>query len=104
MDEKKTLPVMSVKDVMDEYDRKAALPVTDPEHTDGFEWDEEHQGWCIWWGRYEYFVEDARIKTPENLIGWAVHVGQKSWEDSSSERLANWIEAVANKRGWSLAC
>ena len=98
--EKPAFRVMSIEELYAEVDRKEALPITDPENPNGFEWDEEHQGWCIWWGRYEYFVEDARIETPEDLLGWVIHMGTKTWQDATANRLARWARAVCARKGW----
>ena len=82
MDKDQTPQPMSISHLMAEHDRRAALPITDPQQPDGFEWDDKHKGWCLWWGKYEYFVEHSRITTPLNLLGWLFHVGGKGWEHS----------------------
>ena len=85
-----------------ELKRLDALPLTDPEHPRGFEWDAECEGWIIWWGGYDYFVEHSRIKTPERLLGWIDHLGTKNWKHSSTPRLARWARAVSAWNGWKI--
>lgn len=102
MNDGQTFKVMTISELSAEVDRREALPVTHPQHPRGFEWDAEAEGWCIWWGGYEYFVEHSRIETPEQLLGWIVHIGTKTWKDATAPRLARWARAVANRNRWEI--
>lgn len=102
MNDGKLIETINLAELEAELKRLDALPLTDPEHPRGFEWDAECEGWIIWWGGYDYFVEHSRIKTPERLLGWIDHLGTKNWKHSSTPRLARWARAVSARNGWKI--
>lgn len=67
-----------------------------------FEFDEEAQGYCIYWGGYEYFVEFDQLSTPIALLAWLAHIAPKGWELTTGLRIARFIEDVSARRGWDI--
>jgi uncharacterized protein YlzI (FlbEa/FlbD family) len=51
-------------------------------------------------GRYSYWIELTRIKTPRDLLEWTHHLNGKNWV--TKEMLDDFIEAVFNYRKWTL--
>ena len=52
------------------------------------------EGWLtITWGGYEYEIELGRIDSAEKLLGWLVHLEEKSWVPK--ERLILFLKVVA---------
>lgn len=97
-----TLKLIWLADVEAEIERRESLPLTDPENPYGFERDDENGGWDIWWGGYEYFLQDAQVATPMLLLSLVHHMGEKEWEGATSYRIAQFIDAVSRENGWAL--
>ena len=78
-----------------EEDRKIKeLPASDAEHPLGYQRDNEVGGWSLWWGGYDYFVEDERLRNADNLLEWIEHMGEKNWESMTPYRLSRFISSV----------
>jgi hypothetical protein len=48
-----------------------------------------------------YYIHLDRIKTPENLLHWAHHLGMKPWMQKEC-RISGFIQAVCRYRGWDI--
>lgn len=95
------LPMLDFEAMEKDRLRREALPVHDSEHPRGFERDDDCGGWDIWWGGYCYFIEDDRIATQSELLGWIEHLGEKTWEGLTPIRIARLIRAVRKHHGWA---
>lgn len=94
------LPTLDFAQVAAERQRLEALPIQCGDHPRGFERDDVHQGWSIWWGGYEYFIEDERLQSPTHLLRWVDHLGRKTWRGMTPARIARFVNAVASRKGW----
>jgi len=56
----------------------------------------------IKWGGYDYYIEARRIATPERLLGWIVHLGEKSWCGMEPWKIAHLVEKIAHRRQWDI--
>src|SRR5687768_7712194 len=81
-----------------DFPRRMALPLSHPDHPLGFEYDSKHKGWSIWWGGYEYFIEDSRLQTKDHLLDWVAHLCGKEWVNPYGITL--FIRAVFEHHGW----
>lgn len=80
-----------------------ALAPHDPRHWKMFKFERDEDGgeWVeIYWGGYGYPYELARIKRPEDLMWFLVHVSDKEWKHFTGYRAAALIKAVAQRKGW----
>ena len=68
----------------------------------GFIVDEENEMFVVFWGAYDYEIDFDRLKTPEALLEWVAHMGEKNWEDMTPWRISLFIKAVVEKRGWQI--
>jgi hypothetical protein len=84
--------------VRENFDTIAAKPL--PPRL--FDFDEDGKWVNIHWGGYSYEIEMSRIKTPKQLLGWVYHLGQKSWTDTTPERMSAFIQAICRRRGWEI--
>jgi hypothetical protein len=57
----------------------------------------------ITWGGYDYTIPCELLETPERVLGWIVHLGEKEgWEGMTPWRLGRFVEKVAQHRGWDI--
>jgi hypothetical protein len=49
---------------------------------------------------YEYEVDLDRIKSPKQLLGWMLHLGEKVWMDK--ELLLYFAQIVIHIKGWKV--
>ena len=84
--------------VRENFDTIAAQPL--PPRL--FDFDADGNWVNIHWGGYCYEIEMSCIKTPEQLLGWVHHLGQKSWKDTTPERMSAFIQAICKRRGWNI--
>ena len=52
------------------------------------------------WGGYEYSIALDRIQTPEHLLAWIRHLGEKGWDEMTPWRISSFIRAICSKKGW----
>lgn len=84
---------------LEEEERKIReLPPSDPEHPRGYARDDEVGGWSLWWGGYDYFIEDGRMQNASDLVDWIEHVGEKTWIGMTPDKLSYFISSV--KQHW----
>ena len=54
------------------------------------------------WGGYEYDIEMDRIPTPQALLGWLAHLGEKGWAGMTAEQVSNFVRVVSRRKGWKI--
>jgi hypothetical protein len=86
----------------DDESRTPHLRPWDPKHLEGFVIDRKHKTIDIWWGGYEYWIEVARINTPERCLSWIEHMTGKTWAGMTPQRINAFVRAVAKINGWSI--
>jgi hypothetical protein len=94
--------VLSVAELLAEAGERRTLPIDDPRHPDGFEIDEAAGTVDIYWPQYCYWIHLSRIATPEALLGWVHHLGEKNWPHMTPQRIARLVEVIAVRNGWSI--
>jgi len=103
MTEKKILSVDELCQWLEvEKARCLALPLNNPEHWTGFEYDKAHHGFDIRWGGYHYFIELSRIRSPLELLKWIDHIAHKEWPGTTPIRIHRFIQAACARIGWNL--
>lgn len=104
-DDNSTFQVLSIDDLeamAEERERLIReLHPRDPAHPLGFKFDEEYQGFDIYWGGYEYFVPLDELRTPEDLLWKLHHLGKKTWKGMTPHKIGKLIGYVASKQGWT---
>jgi hypothetical protein len=83
---------------------RCQLPITDIEHPYGYKFVANQAGdwWEIYWGGYSYPYENLRLKTPEMLLDFLLHVLSKKWDFVTSEKVSNFIGAVQHRNQFGL--
>lgn len=82
-------------DLVIERDRKIEeLEPSDPKHPLGYARDDDVGGWDIWWGGYEYFIDDARLRDTNDLLSWIEQICEKDWEGTTPGKIGDWINSV----------
>lgn len=71
-----------------------------PRKHPGFSHSGKH--WTITWGGYDYDIEDSRISTPLELLGWVEHLASKAWRKMTPYRIAEFVRAVSEANGWDI--
>lgn len=54
------------------------------------------------WGGYDYNIDMAEIKAPEDLLWKIHHVGKKTWKGMTAKNISALISVVAHARGWPM--
>ena len=54
------------------------------------------------WGGYDYELYAEQVDTPIKCLGFIAHMGLKTWEEMTAERLAELIERLAKFHGWNI--
>lgn len=93
------LNVINSTQMAADLERREALPVEHIEHPRGYVRDDKCGGWELWWGGYLYWIEDARLKSENDLLSWVHHVSGKGWEGCTAARVGEFIEDVMSHIG-----
>lgn len=83
----------------EDQEMRDTLPYSDPLHPRGFFRDRQIGGWELWWGGYQYWIEDDRMKDERDLLRWLEHLGRKDWPGMTTPRAARFITAVLDHLG-----
>jgi hypothetical protein len=86
----------------DDESRTPHLKPWDPEHHEGFVIDRRNKTIDIWWGGYEYWIDLARINTPERCLGWIEQMSGKVWRGMTPQRINAFVRAMAKINGWKI--
>lgn len=63
--------------------------------------DAENRSVDIYWGGYEYCIAFDRIDTPEKLMPWLDHLGEKTWKRMTPARLLALSFKCYEHFGWN---
>lgn len=85
-----------------ESERDFLVHPRDKRHSRGFVFDNELGYVDVWWGGYEYSIKLDRITTPMDILQWLNHIGGKQWRGMTGPRVAEFIDAIARRKGWNI--
>tara|TARA_R110000751_G_scaffold307812_1_gene431854 strand:- start:35076 stop:35648 length:573 start_codon:yes stop_codon:yes gene_type:complete len=89
------------REVEDHRALQATLKPSDPRHDKMCEVDEAGEWLTIYWGGYPYEIELSRIQSPEDVLWWVLHLGEKDWPYATASRVAHMVRSIARAKGWT---
>lgn len=101
MDIPKELEAYSAEAIYRDFYRKLQLSPKHPDHPYGFAFDQENDGWEIYWGGYTYWLDRQRTVEPLDALATIESIAQKwSSPGTTSEKVGALIRDIRNRNGW----